>query len=34
VKHALPDPDFYATAFTLPRSIAGTPIPIDTPPAV
>jgi hypothetical protein len=33
VKHALPDPDFYETAFALPRSIAGTPIPLDTPPA-
>jgi hypothetical protein len=29
VKHALPDPDFYETGFALPRSIAGTAIPLD-----
>jgi hypothetical protein len=29
VKQALPDPDFYETGFALPRSIAGTAIPLD-----
>jgi hypothetical protein len=32
VKQALPDPDFYESGFALPRSIAGTPVPLEAAP--